>query len=656
MHSVRYFLVAALSLCAAVAFGQRPTDVLFTVDGQDVTVGEFKYIYDKTNGDEATYDEQSVREYLDLYERFKLKVARARAMGLDTVAALQRELAGYRRQLADNYLIDKQVTDRLVAELYERQQSDIEFSHILVQMRANPNPTDTARLYAKATELRRDLTPSNFAEVARVNSDDKFSAPRGGYIGYITAPFPKGMHQLEDALYDAPLNTVVGPVRTALGYHLAIKTARRPARGQIELAQIMVRKPTGTTKMPTPAQLEGARKMLANGQDFKTVAARVSEDKSTKDNGGYLGFVGINKYEQSFEDAAFALTEDGQVSDIVESKIGFHLLKRISKKPVQPLADVRPLLENQVKADGRFAAAQKKMIQDIRRQGNVREDKAVFGRYAAGLVDSTFLDFRWKPDGSTPATPILTFGDGSSVGLPQLEEYLRKNSRQRVSLGRRNNAATVAGMLYDDWVEQELVAYAESKLEDNYPEFAALMREYREGILLFEATKMEVWDKASADTSGLRAFFAANRDDYRWPERARVTRYEIKTDQGLDVTAIQQFARRNGEDATLNEFGREFINTRSTDYDRERVLEETKAEGLRTEAGSVSKIVSNRAKNTAVFYKVETLLPATRKELDEARGYVIADYQDELEDRWVDQLRKTYPVKRNKKVLAKIIN
>lgn len=654
MNRFKHLFFLVLVLASAGLAAQKDSDVLFTVADTPVTVGEFKYIYGKTNGDTAGYSDESVTEYLDLYERFKLKVARAREMGLDTVAALKSELEGYRRQLADNYLVDRQVTDRLVEELHQRQQKDIEFSHILFKFEGNPSPADTAALYNQAKALKARLTASNFADEAKKSSQDNFSAPNGGKIGYLTAPFPRGMHRLEGALYRAGVNEVVGPVRTALGYHLAIKTAERKARGEMEIAHILIRKPAGTKagSMPVPAQLQAAQKMLANGDDFAQVAARVSEDGKTKDNAGYLGFIGINRYEPAFEDAAFALTKDGQVSDIIESSVGFHLIRRISAKGIQPLDDVRPLLETKVKADGRFEDAKKQMLQDIRVKANVKENKAVFGRYAATLVDSTFLSFRWKPGKTGETTPLLAVGDDYKVGLDQFQEYLRKNSRQRVSMGRNSNASTVASSLYEEWIDEQLMAYAESRLEDDFPEFAALMREYREGILLFEATKIEVWDKASEDTIGLNQFFAAHRDDYKWEERATVTRYVVRANSGVDINEVYAYAADHDMDATLDKFGRVNIDATSDDFELSRLKE---IGDLSAKVGSRTPVANDMRKGVATFSKVEALLPARNKELREARGYVIADYQDQLEREWVEKLRQQFPVKINKKVLNKLI-
>ncbi|MCX8212241.1 MAG: peptidylprolyl isomerase [Lewinella sp.] len=653
MHVVKFFLSLTFFLAAFSLAAQKDSDVLFTVDDQEVTVGEFRYIYGKTSSDKADYQEESVKEYLDLYERFKLKVARARSMGLDTVKALQRELEGYRRQLADNYLVGKQVTNRLVEQLYDRRKTDIEFSHILLTFKeGTPSPADTLFLYNRAMTAKKSLTAANFAETAKNISDDNFSTSRGGRIGYYNAPFPKGMHRLEAALYNAAPNEVVGPIGTSLGYHLAIKTNTRPARGEMEVGHILVRKPEGTDKMPVPVQLQSAQNMLANGTDWSVVAAKISEDSKTKDNGGYLGYFGINKFEPAFEDAAFTLTKDGQVSDIIETSAGFHLIRRISHKSVQPLNDSRPLLEAKVKADGRFDEAKKQMLQEIRKKADVKENKAVFGRYAATLADSTFLDFRWKPDPNAEKTPLLVIGNGYQVGLEQFQESLRKDSRKRVSMGRQSDAATVATTLYDEWIDKQLMAYAESRLEADFPEFAALMREYREGILLFEATKIEVWDRASEDTTGLKAFFANHRDDYEWEERATVTHYAINAKSGLNVAEVLSFAKENGMDATLDKFGRANINATTDVYEMGRLAE---VGGLEAKVGSSTAVIKDARKSVSTFDKVEALLPARKKELNEARGYVIADYQDQLEREWVQLLRKRYPVQINKKVLSKLI-
>lgn len=652
MKTLKHLVLLAIALAFTTGLSaQKDSDVLFTVANEPVTVGEFRYIYTKTNGDKADFSKESVMEYMDLYQRFKLKVARAKAMGLDTIEALQNELAGYRRQLADNYLEDKQVTRKLVEQLYERQKTDVSFSHILFRFKGNPTQRDIEATKARAAKVMEGVTPENFAEQAKQWSEDGQSKESGGRIGYVAPPFPKGLHRLEAALYDAADNTVVGPVRSAAGYHLLLKHDNRPARGEMEVAHILVRKATGAKGEAAQKKVAAAQAALASGQSFEDVARKFSEDKKTAKSGGYLGFFGINRYDPAFEEAAFALTEDGQVSKEIETSAGYHFIQRISQRSVQPLADIRPLLEKKIKADGRFADAQKQMLVDLRDKYEVQVDEAAFGRYAATLVDSSFLDFRWKPDASSERGPLISFADGTRIGLETFQEYLKKNNRKRVSLGRNSNSFTVANRLFEEWVDNQIITYAEGRLEKDYPDFAALMREYREGILLFEATKMEVWDKASADTTGLQTFFANHRGDYLFEERAEITQYVLNVGSGLNAQEVYDFASQNGRQAAVEKFGDNVLAKTST-----LGKEELQKLGLsRMKVGVKTPLNNDVRKRSASFYKVEKVLPARQKELKEARGYVIADYQDQLEREWVARLRDEFPIKVNKKVFNKLV-
>lgn len=663
---IRYTLGLAVALCLLSSLtAQDDSEVLFTVAGEPVTVGEFRYIYTKTNGPAADFSEESVREYLDLYERFKLKVARAREMGLDTVTSLQEELAGYRKQLADNYLIDRQVTDPLVEQLYERKKHDIDFSHILLRLPAGRN-VDTAATFRRAKSIKDQLTAENFAEQARQLSQDQYSSKKGGRIGFVTAPFPRGLYALERTLYDAPEGQVVGPVRTAAGYHLAIKHATRPARGEVEIAHILLRKPAqegGAAGQVAQQSAKGAddetarqlakqaKAELDSGKPFEAVAAQYSQDDKTKNEGGYIGFFGINRYNPVFEEAAFALTEDGQVSEVIESPVGYHILRRISRRGVQPLREQRPLLETTVRGDDRFESARQEMIEQLKERLNVNEQKQNFGGYLATL-DSSFFDPAWSPAAPRTNTTLVRIGD-RPLGLADFQDYLTRNTRRRVSLSRNRNAVGAAEDLYRSWLDEAVMRYAESRLEEDFPDFRALMREYREGILLFEATKLEVWDRAGQDTVGLKAFFADNREDYRYGERAVVTKYTLSNKGELDVNAIAALAVDQNSDAVLNRFGREYLDAETFRYEADRLAEVV--EGLEMKAGSQSAITNDLRKGVATFYQVEAIEPARTKELKEARGYVIADYQDQLEREWVADLRKRFPVKVNKKILAKLI-
>ncbi|CAH0999283.1 Chaperone SurA [Neolewinella maritima] len=626
---------------------QDDSEVLFTVAGKPVTVGEFRYIYTKTNGEDATFSRESVMEYLDLYERFKLKVARAHDMGLDTVVALQNELEGYRKQLADNYLLDREVTDPLVEQLYIRKQQDVDFSHILFNVPSD-RPADTLAVFERAQQVRQQLTADNFAQQAGQLSEDTYSKDRGGRIGYVSAPLPNGMHRLEEALWAAQPGKVYGPVRTAAGYHLFVRHASRPAYGQVEIAHILIRKgeDAGADTEPARERAMQAAAALEAGTPFEEVAATYSEDDKTRNQGGYIGFFGINRYNKDFEQAAFALTEDGQVSEVIESPVGFHILKRVSRRGVQPLEEQRPLLEATVRQDSRFAAAQRALLQRLRRQYGTDLMDQNLATYTATL-DSSFFDVR-KTFATDTDLPLLRIGD-NTLTVSDFNDYLTRNGRRRATLQRSQALPEAVRVLFDAWVEQEVQRYAEQQLEVKFPDFRALMREYREGILLFEATKLEVWDKAGTDSTGLEEFFAAHREQYQFAPRARVQSFRIRVSDSLQVADVLAYADGRTPEEIMEYFGRQDVAVEEERYEADRLPED-----LSMEVGSQTDPEQDPS-GTVRVYRVAAVEPARPKELQEARGYVIADYQDQLEREWVDALRKTYEVKVNKNVLNKLI-
>ena len=625
---------------------QDDSDVLFTVSGEPVTVGEFRYIYTKTNGEEADFSRASVMEYLDLYERFKLKVARAREMGLDTIVALQTELEGYRQQLADNYLVDNEVTDKLVAELYEHKKRDVDFSHILIGL-GSVAPADTLAAYRRAAEILDGLTAENFAERAGEVSDDAYSKQQGGRIGYVAAPLPQGMYPLEEALYAAEDGEVVGPVRTPAGYHLLLKHGSRPAYGEVEIAHILLRKSEGTDPAVQRQRAQEAREALRNGQSFEDVAAEYSEDAKTSQQGGYIGFFGINRYNKTFEEAAFGLGEDGEISEVIESPVGFHILKRISHRGVQPLQEQAPLLEAAVRQDPRFAEGRQALFDRLEREYDTRRVDENYTAFVNGL-DSTFFQMNTDFGAADREADLLRIGN-AAYSTGDFIDFLEENARLRASLERRFEVDGAVESLYADWTDRQVEHYAEAQLEEQFPEFRALMREYREGILLFEATKLEVWDRAGEDTTGLQAYFDAHRDQYRYEPRARVLKYTINTIGGTNAEEVSEAADGSTSAQLVERFGTDGVRIEEQVYE-----EATLPEGVTFAAGTKSR-VRQVDRTTAEFYRVVEMLPARQKELAEARGYVIADYQDQLEKEWVEALRKKFAVKRNESVLAKLI-
>ncbi len=651
--SVIFFLVQ-LSV-----FAQKDDDlVLFTINGQPTKLSEFQYIYDKTNGTNADYSRQSLEEYLELYIKFKLKVQKAKDMKLDTVPSLKNELMGYRQQLANSYLIDRQITDKLMREAYERKKQDVDISHIMIAVNQNATPEDTLRALNKIKDIQAQIkNGKSFEEMAATFSDDNTSKGNGGRVGYITAVLSNGFYDLETAAYTAPLNQVVGPVRTSLGYHLVKVNNRRPARGEMEVAHILVR--TGE-EWATPEQaskvIKTVEEKLNAGESFEELAKTYSQDRATSSKGGYLGLFGINRYEVSFENAAFGLEKDGDISRPFLTSAGWHIVKRISKKEQLPYAQERSRLESVIRNDSRFELANKALVERIKKEGKFVETLQPFWSFRDTL-SAAFLTLAWRaPELDDRTNRVLfQFGNSYFVMMSDFLDYVQRAARERISLGRQNIAPKeVANTLYATFTKEQALKFEEGQLQEKYPEFKALMREYEEGILLFEATKILVWDKASQDTLGLENFFKTVQGKYNWEDRVNATQYIINNEGIAVVSDIRASAKKMTPKEMLTKFNEGEKPLISVE---EMVVEKGRnksLDALTWSAGTLSENELDNVKKTVSFYKIESVIPRSPKTLKEARGYVVADYQDHLEKKWVETLMKEYDVKVNKRVLSRL--
>ncbi len=655
----RFFATIVFISILVSSYAQKDP-VLFSVEDTPVNLSEFEYIYSKTNGKKADFSRASLQEYLDLYKKFKLKVKRAKDMQLDTIPSLQQELAGYRQQLANSYLTDKEVTDRLVKELYDRSQKDVDMSHIMVKINGlpNPSPSDTLIAYNKAMDLMKKINAgASFEEIAKTSSIDPSAKTNGGRLGFLTAPLPKGFYNLETAIYSLKKGKMSGPVRTDAGYHIVKVHGSRVARGEVEAGHILIRTSGKTDQdLKTKNLIDSLYKALTAGADFETLAKTHSQDKATASKGGYIGFFGINRYDRAFEDAAFKLSKDGEFSQPVKSKVGWHIVRRVSKKTDEKYDLAKRRLENKIKKDTRFELAKKSMINRIQKESGFQENEKALNTFIGSLGED-FLTHKWKSPSQSEEALISFTSSDQSFSVQDFAKYCQKSSRKRIrGKGvKGKTAASVAKELYSDYVMESTLSYEETQLEKKYPEFRFLMREYEEGILLFEATKLLVWDKASQDSVGLKSYFDKNRENFMWKKRAEVTVFTVKQEGQKQLAKIRKFAKKNEPQAVLDKF-----NTSDNiiiDFTN-KTLEEGKdamLDGITWTAGQITDSEINNRNKSSNFTKINKVLLPAPKTLKESRGYVIADYQDFLEKEWIKELEAAYKIKVNNKVFEKMV-
>lgn len=661
MYRYLIFVFVFVTVAFSAANGQQDP-VIFTVDDVPVHVSEFDYIYSKSKMDTASYSRASLNEYLDLYKNFKLKVRRAKEMKLDTIPSLQKELAGYRKQLANSYLVDKEVTDKLIREAYDRSLFDVNIGHIMVNLKPNASEDEVKAAEKRIAAIQNQLKNGTaFETVAEKSSDDKNTAKVGGSMGFLNATFPDGFYNLETAAYTTPVGEVSKPVRTIAGLHLVKINEKRDAIGQMEVAHILIRNGKDGEDTVAKEKIDKIYQQLKEGGDFETLAKEVSEDSRSANQGGYVGFIGVR---HPFEAPAFALTADESYSAPFKSSVGWHIVKRISKKPIEEFDIAKRRIQTRMQENqrrsktpsfNRLTNARNTMIERIKREGGFKLNEKVLTNWVASL-DSTFSTYKWKAPKEGAQDVLFSLKNKDTKLDPTLKEFqdfCQRNSK-RMRLGRRSTNAEIVDVLLEEYIDDSCIRFEEMQLEEKYPEFKSLMREYEEGILLFEATKILVWDKASQDTTGLKDFFAKRKNVYKWNKRAVASRYTIPAKHADKVEDLKKQASKMSTEAFLAAVNKDEEIVSRTD----KTYEEKKSqlpEGLKFKVGSVSENTTNKRNKAISFYKIEEILPVANKELNEARGFVIADYQNFLEKQWIQELQKDYKIKVNQKVFDSLI-
>lgn len=644
---MRFFMLICLIGWHITASVKAQSDqVLFTVDGQNVQASEFTYIYSKNNRDDADFSEKSLREYLDLYLKFKLKVREAYAMGLDTVTTLQNELNGYRKQLADSYLNDKEIMERLVREAYDRMQEDVRVSHIMV--RTNPNvANDTMDGFLKIQKIYKDLQGgASWDDVVRRSSEDNTSKEMGGDMGFITATLPTGFYSFESAAYNTPVGKYSAPVRTSIGYHIVKVTEKRPARGEMDVAHILLRvKSDGSNEAAVKAKIDSLHMALVKGASFESMVRANSEDKTTQDRAGFIGVMTINKFEKPFEEAAYVLEKDGDFTAPVRTRLGWHIIKRIKKRPMLGFDAVKKKIEAQIAKDERISTARQAMVQRTKNEAGYAFDEKVYQEFVANAGED-LQTYRWQVPQLTPAM-MVRIGKDEYTNL-DFGNYVKLNARTRMGVAKGTPAKEILDKVLNEFITEKALLFEEKNLANKYPEFKSLMREYEEGIMLFEATKLNVWDKASRDSLGLIAFHNAHRNNYMWEERVEVATLTLDSSAMDRLPLIKKWAAKKSLSVVAQNAEKKGIPVMVTRriYQKDEKL----PAGLTWAAGSKADLPDGKG-----IVSVERIIPKQPKNLDEARGYIIADYQDQLEKEWVASLQAKYPYTVNEAVLKSLV-
>lgn len=644
------FLSAVLTFGATMGLSAQENPVIFTVADDTVNEKEFRYIYEKNNSDApGLYTKASVQDYLDLYINFKLKVKAAREAGLDTTEKYLNEFEDYRKQLSEPYLKDTSKLNELLSEAYQRMQEERNVSHVLIKVPHGAPSKDTTKAYNRAMEVYKKVKNGEmeFEEAARTYSEDEHTKNRGGELGYFSVfdmvyPFENVAYQLEEG-------EISRPFRTKFGYHVLKLNDKRPYRGHIKTAHIMLQADQSDEEKWESAkqQIDSIYKALQNGAGFEKMVRQYSDDRRSKQNQGKMPeFGSLSRHlPKKFRDEAFSLEKDGAISEPFHTQYGWHILKRIEKRGVDDFEKARSNLKEQLKQDQRHDLIRESVVERIEKEYDHRFFKKHYRSFKTRM-DSSLLEGKWEPDFDQIDKKILYQIEDQTFSTHDFAKYLSNKQKG----GNYQFLSYAVDKYWADFKRKKLIAFERNRLEEKYPEFRNLLTEYKEGILLFEITDQKVWSKAIEDTSGLKAYYQENKKEYRQPKRKEAAVLSCN-DKQMAREIESQLKETDQRAASWYD---------NADKDFKEKCEFKEGTYPVTEHKAVKKakdkpgIYRVRAGKQHHVVEVQSVEPEGVAELSEIRGKVIADYQNHLEEKWIESLKNQYQVKVNEEAVESL--
>ena len=646
-----FFMAILFSACST----KQGEILLAKYEKGNVTIGEFEKAYAKNSGGFDAAKDDSLEQYqkfLDLYVNFKLKIKDAYERGYDKNYEMTAELDDYKKKVGVSYLLDKELVEPSIKRLYEQRRLELRVSHIMIR----PDSTGDEGAKEKATAvLKRVLAGESFDSLANEFSADQYSKPKGGDIYYITAGLV--VPEFEDAAYKTEDGKVYPEVvKTRFGYHIIKVTERRERIPSIRASHILITfaNEAGVSDTLTAFQkIDSIKMALKNGADFAKLAEEYSKDPGSAKKGGDLDFFSRRVMVKEFDEAAFNL-KVGEVSDIVKTNYGYHLIKQTDKKSYPGFDEEKEELKKIYKQT-RYNADNDTLLNFYKTKYNFKPSEIGIERIHAAndsiKVGSDYFESKLQTNfGKTEVFRL----NGQVFNLDTVinkiltqAEYMNKVITREVL---KEAANKISG---------ELALEIETLSMDNrYPEYAELMEEYRNGIFIFKLQEEEIWNKINVDDAKLEEHFNKSKEKYNWTDRVAFTEIFSRKDsiiqvckdllkQGIDFDSL---AVKYTERAGMKSKGGKYM------------LMDAASSQLSKEAykldqpGDVSSSIANA--NGFSLIKLDQKEAARPKTFEEAKAEVSGSFQEEeskrLENAYNASLRAKYKPEIKKEELSKV--
>lgn len=626
----RHILSAIAVAAAFCANGAADDPVLLTVDGRDVRVSEFEYLYNKNNGQQLR--QGSLDEYLGMFINYKLKVADALSAGLDSTAKFRNEFESFRVELAKPYMRDTIVERELIEKAYSHYLDDVLASHIMLP------PTAEGKATLDSLQPLLAAGKADFATEARRISIDKPTAERGGHLGYVVpGRFPAAF---EDAAYSTAPGTFSPVFSSGMGYHIVYVEQHTPSAGEVNADHILL-----MTRGKSPREAAACGELadslyalLSAGAPFADIAKEYSQDPGSAAQGGKLGWFRHGTMVAEFDSAAFA-TPAGSVSRPFATSFGYHILRCNERRAIPPLADLKADISMAIASDERSLMPEQAYMERLLKRINAAVHTDAVAALAAKMAGGDA-----RAEVLTAYTTPLATSDAGNISAQDIAGIMEAAPAA--------DAATIE-MAVRAALESKASEYERARLYNTVADYRNLLNEYHDGILLCEISEQKVWKKSTDDKKGLETFFKANADKYTW-ESPRFKSYIFfaASDSllGLAVEYADTLPTGSPEEfaaAMRKRFGRDIKIERVVAGKGDNPITDYLAFGGKRPAPR-----PDSRWNCYVAYRGRML--DAPEEAADVRGAAVSDYQTKLEHDWLRELHRKYKVKVNKKVFNKL--
>ena len=494
----RFFIV--LSLFINSSFAQLENNILFKVNDSLVYVDEFNRVYNKNIDLIDENNQKDFESYLELFINYKLKLAEAYDLGLQNDPKYKSELNKYVKQLQNTYLTDRETEDKFLREAYERTKYEVNVSHVLIRIDENDN--DTIDVYNKLNNLRGPFLNSSINDFKNSNLEDEELIIEN--LGYFSAF--KMIYKFENMAYNTSVGEVSMPFRSRFGFHILKVNDKRPSLGEVTVGHIMTYK----NKPNAFERITNISDSLNNGVSFEYLAKKYSDDKNSSFKGGRLNPFSSGQINSiPFENAAFELGKKNNISKPIETKYGWHIIKFYSKKNLQKFDEIKYELLNKLKKSSRFS-----MVSDsfydflINRYGLNFQNNNL--DYFISILDPSYFKGEWVIPESIDEEKILIKILDRNLKFIDFATFLEDNQRKTSVTPYQK----LISDQYKSFIKYNALEVYKNNLESENSDYKYVIKEYREGLLLFNLMQDKIWTVRDSDSTKLKMYFDDNKNKY----------------------------------------------------------------------------------------------------------------------------------------------